>query len=75
MNSQPSYRGLPFQMTAYKATESEREAMFLRRKAKVSPPIKPDTPLPADLQFFGRHAIPGTLERSLILDIDGLATA
>lgn len=69
-----TYRGIACQASAFETVETKKQATFLGRKANVISPVKSPATLPADIQFFGRHT-PATLERNIILDIAGWATA
>ena len=71
MNSQLTYRGLPFHTATYRTIETKQEALFLGRKANVISPVKSPLPVPVDIQFRGRQATPATLERNIVLDIAG----
>ena len=75
MNSQPNYRGLPFQTTAYKTIETQQEATFRGRKAKIFSPVKIPMPLPAEMQFFGRHASSVSVTETANLTLEGLMPA
>ncbi|MGK7908469.1 MAG: hypothetical protein AB4040_14775 [Synechococcus sp.] len=69
------YRGVSYQASACATVETDRQTTFRGRKANVISPVKSPATLPADIQFFGRHATPATLERTIILDVSGWATA
>ena len=65
-----TYRGVSYQASAYETIETNQQATFRGRKVNAMSPVKPSVPLPADIQFFGRHT-PSTLNRQIILDAAG----
>ena len=75
MTFQATYHGRPFQITTFKTVETKQQAMFLGRKAYISSPMKSPAPLPADIQFFGRHTTKGTAPQIVGINSDGLVPA
>ncbi|MGK7906726.1 MAG: hypothetical protein AB4040_05780 [Synechococcus sp.] len=75
MNTQLSYRGLPFQMNTYKTVETNQEAVFRGRKSKVLSPVKHLAPLSADIQFRGRKVANNAATESIHLNTAGLMPA
>ncbi|MGK7906695.1 MAG: hypothetical protein AB4040_05620 [Synechococcus sp.] len=70
-----TYRGVSYQASVCETVETDRQTTFRGRQGNVISPVKSPATLPADIQFFGRHATPATLERNIILDVAGWATA
>ncbi len=76
MNSQPNYRGLAFEFSAYKTAEAGTVTMFLGQKARSVQPLKPAVALPANLQFLGRRVRPAEeIDQSVLPQASKLVTA
>ena len=75
MQSQPTYRGLPFQMTSFETIDLDRQAIFLGRTANIVSPIKSRTVLFSDIQFLGRRPISPTITNCIESDLEGLVPA
>ncbi len=70
-----NYRGISYQASSFETVETNQQTTFRGRRANVISPVKSPSTLPADIQFFGRHPMPATRERIIILDSNGWATA
>ena len=75
MNTQLTYRGLAYQPTEAKASQSNQEITYRGRQAKSYRPAKLNISLRADMQFFGRHVIAVTPDNNLFLGLHECATA
>ena len=69
-----TYRGVSYQASTAQTVETEQQTTFRGRKSNIISPVKTPVAVPADIQFFGRHATPATLDRNIVLDVAGWAT-